>query len=281
MFRLVATDLDGTLLRSDKTISGETEQMLSSMCERGVLFVPSTGRTHMELPDPIMRVAQLRYAITCNGGGVYDFDEQRYIYSFTIDKALGVRVLKACASLPVYPTIVCNGNRHILTDARGKVSDYVIAKAAPGIVEKSHRSTDLVATLQETADGLQKAFLYSKDEKLTPLIVAELRNEFPELRITTSGPIYVEVNASGIDKGRALGLLCEHVGIPMEESIAFGDAANDLAMLRAAGCAVVPQNGTDEAKDVADIVCESCDDDGVRKTLERLANEGTLPALGL
>ena len=108
-YRLVAADLDNTLLRSDKTISPETDALLSSLYERGVYFVPSTGRTHVELPDPIRAVRDLRYAITCNGGGVYDFLEQRYIFSFAIDRELGERVLRFGETLPVYPTMVCEG----------------------------------------------------------------------------------------------------------------------------------------------------------------------------
>ena len=108
-FRLVAADLDGTLLRSDKTISPETDAVLSALYERSVYFVPSTGRTHIELPDPVKAVRDLRYAITCNGGGVYDFLERRYIFSFAIDRELGERVLRFGETLPVYPTMVCEG----------------------------------------------------------------------------------------------------------------------------------------------------------------------------
>ena len=275
-FRLVAADLDGTLLRSDKTISPETDAVLSALYERGVYFVPSTGRTHIELPDPVKAVRDLRYAITCNGGGVYDFQEQQYIFNFTIDKALGERVLRFAESLPVYPTMVCEGQRYIRTEADGKIAGYIVQRAAPGVVEKSKSSADLIAELAGMPSGLQKIFFYAKDAALTAEILAKLRAEFPELAVTTSGKIFVEVNAPGIDKGRTLRLLCGHLDIPIEESIAFGDAANDLAMLKAAGCAVVPENGTDEVKAVADLICESCNDDGVRKALQRLEVEGTL-----
>ena len=276
MFRLVATDLDGTLLRSDKTISKETENVLSSLYEKKILFVPSTGRAHKELPAPVRGIAHLRYAITCNGGGVYDFDEQRYIFNFTIDKELAERVLRFSESLPVYPSFVCNGERYILTEADGKIADYIIRRAAPGVVDIAHASRDLYATLKEMPAGLQKIFLYSKDDELTPDILSRLRDEFPQLFITTSGPVFIEINAAGIDKGKTLRLLCRHLDIPIEESIAFGDAANDLAMLKSAGCAIVPENGTAEAKAVADLFCESCNDDGVRKALMRLEKEGKL-----
>lgn len=275
-YRLVATDLDGTLLRPDKTISKETEAVLSSLHERDVIFVPSTGRTHVELPDPVKTVAYLRYAITCNGGGVYDFREKRYIFNFTIDRDLGRRVLRFAESLPVYPTMVCEGQRYIRTDADGKIADYIMQNAAPGVVEKSKGSRDLIADLQGMEAGLQKIFFYAKDPTLTEEILARIRAEFPELAVTTSGKIFVEVNAPGIDKGKTLRLLCGHLGIPVEESIAFGDAANDLAMLKAAGCAVVPENGTDEVKAVADLICESCSEDGVRKALTRMMEEGKL-----
>lgn len=276
MFRLVATDLDGTLLRSDKTISKEMQDLLSSLYDKHVFFVPTTGRSHKELPAPVRGVEHLRYAITCNGGGVYDFEEQRYICNFTIDKELGERVLRFSESLPVYPSFVCNGERYILTDEDGKIPDYVVKRAAAGVVDLAHASRDLYATLKEMPDGLQKIFLYSKDDELTSDILARLRYEFPGLFVTTSGPIFIEVNAPGIDKGKTLRLLCEHLDIPIEESIAFGDAANDLAMLRTAGCAVVPENGTDEAKALADLFCESCDDDGVRRALMRLEEEGKI-----
>ena len=221
-------------------------------------------------------VANLRYAITCNGGGVYDFLEQRYIYNFTIGRELGERVLKYAESLPVYPTMVCEGQRYIRTEADGKIADYIIRKAAPGIVEKSKGCRDLIAGLKELGTGLQKIFFYSKAPALTAEILTKLREAFPELAVTTSGAVFVEVNAPGIDKGKTLRLLCGHLDIPVEESIAFGDAANDLAMLKAAGCAVVPENGHDEVKAAADLICESCNDDGVRKALVRLEEEGKL-----
>lgn len=276
MFRLAATDLDGTLLKSDKTISKETEEALSSLYEKGVLFVPSTGRTHIELPDPVKNIANIRYAITCNGGGVYDFCEERYIFNHTIDRKLAEEVLEVCLTLPVYPTFVCEGRRYILTDENGRIADYVKSKAAPGIVDNATGCRDIIEAVRGMDTGLQKIFLYSKDPEATQSILLRLQKEFPKLSITTSGPLYVEINAPNIDKGKTLALLCEHLNIPIEESVAFGDAGNDIAMLETAGFAVVPEDGTDEAKAVADMLCESCDNDGVRKTLKRFEEEGRI-----
>ena len=83
MYRVVAADLDGTLLRSDKTVSEETIGELRRITEKGVFFIPSTGRTHRELPEALRKLPFLRYALCCNGGAVYDYLEQRKHYSWT------------------------------------------------------------------------------------------------------------------------------------------------------------------------------------------------------
>lgn len=119
-------------------------------------------------------------------------------------------------------------------------------------------------------NGVQKIMVYPAALDKKDYVIEELGRRFPELEITTSGPMYVEINAKGIDKGRTLKLLCEKLSMTIDNAIAFGDAGNDLAMLKAAGYAVVPENGTDEAKEFADMICPSCDDDGVRRALEEL-----------
>ncbi len=269
MFQLVATDLDGTLLKSDKTISQETKELLYRINEQGIWFVPSTGRTHAELPEIVRGLPFLRYAITCNGGGVYDYQKNCYIFNFTIEKNIAERVIEAIKKLPVYPTMVCEGARFIQADERGKVPEFVKKSAAAGIVEKATVSQDLVMSLHSSGREVQKFMLYPFGPERTEEVLKALQSEFPELFITTSGPLFVEVNAAGIDKGKTLKLLCEKLGIPIKKTIAFGDAANDIAMLKMAGYAVVPENGSDEVKAFADTICESCDEDGFRKELER------------
>lgn len=266
--RLVASDLDGTLLRSDKTISKETTELLYQLDDEGIVFVPSTGRAHTELPDVIRQLSFLRYAITCNGGGVYDYREEKYVFDFAIDKDPAREVLEYCNKLPVYPTIVYSGKRYIQSDETGGAPTFVKEHAAPGIVEGACITENLTNVIETVEGRVHKIMLYPFGNEEKDFVLKELKNRFPSLAITTSGPLFVEVNASGIDKGRTLGLLCEHLNIPIENTIAFGDAANDLAMLKAAGCAVVPENGTDEVKAIADRICPACDEDGFRKTLE-------------
>ena len=93
---------------------------------------------------------------------------------------------------------------------------------------------------------------------------------FPELVATTSVSNNIEINSVNAGKDKALLALAAHLGIPREDTVAFGDGTNDLAMIRAAGCGVAMANGHDEVKAAADLIADSCDEDGVARILETL-----------
>ncbi len=268
MYRLLAMDLDGTLLRSDKTISQPTEDLLTRLAGQGVYFVPCTGRTHIELPKVIRDLPFLNYAITTNGGGIYDYVNGKYICSFGIDNRTSLKVLEAADSWPVYHTMVCNGKRLMQADETGSIPEFVIKHAAKGVINTAIACPDLKQYLRDTGEDCQKILFYPVDAETGVEVIEKLREAFPELAITKSGPLFVEVNAQGIDKGRTLNLLCEHLGVDISETAAFGDAENDIPLLDAAALAVVTANGTEETKKHADMICDSCDNDGVRKALE-------------
>ena len=268
MYRLLAMDLDGTLLRSDKTISQQTVDILTSLAEQGVYFVPCTGRTHIELPKLIRDLPFLNYAITTNGGGIYDFINKKYICSFGIDNETAIRVFEQAENWPVYPSMVVNGARMIQADETGKIPEFVMKNAAKGIVATAVACPDLKQYLRDTGEDCQKILFYPADAETGIGVIEKLRAAFPELAITKSGPLFVEINARGIDKGKTLNLLCEHLGLDISETAAFGDAENDIPLLDAAALAVVTANGTEETKKHADMICDSCDNDGVRKALE-------------
>ena len=96
-----------------------------------------------------------------------------------------------------------------------------------------------------------------------------LSSRFPQLSVSSSGPLFIEINIKGVDKGKALTTFCEMMNIPIEESMAFGDAENDISMLDAAGLAIVMENGTPETRKHADLICPSNNDDGVAKVIEK------------
>jgi Cof subfamily protein (haloacid dehalogenase superfamily) len=270
MYRILACDLDGTLLRDDKTVSDETVSQLKRIDQKGVIFLPSTGRTHRELPVLLKELPFVRYALCCNGGAVYDYLENSYIYEDVIPYETALRVLEFVKRLPVYESVVVNGERIAKGDENDEVCEYIRNVAVKGILFNIKGAHDVKEAFAKRHQDAQKFLLYPAEGADKEGIMNEMRLAFPELEISSSGPKFIEVNIKGVDKGKALTNFCGLMGIPIEESIAFGDAENDISMLDAAGKAVVMENGTTEAKKHADLICPSNNDDGVRKCIEEL-----------
>jgi len=273
VYRLIATDLDGTLLKSDKTISKETIDTLITLDrDYNVVFLPSTGRTHRELPKTIMDLPFLRYALTVNGGGIYDFKNQKYIHQVTIPNDRCISVLDYVKDLPVHPSCVIEGKRYMAGTIDNEIDPYIVKVAAKGILPNATGYYDLKPAVKQTNCDVQKMLLYPDHAEDRDGIIQSLKSEFPDLSISSSGALFIEVNAKGIDKGVALNILCKQLNIPIDQTIAFGDAENDIPLLDAAGFAVVMSNGTEETKKHADEITDSCDQDGLRISLEKHFN---------
>ena len=270
MYRILACDLDGTLFRDDKTVSEETIAQLKRISAEGVIVLPSTGRTHRELPALLKDLPFIRYALCCNGGAVFDYVQDRYIYEDTIPYETALKVLEFVKTLPVYETVVVNGERIAKGDENDEICDYIRQVAVKGILFNFKGAHDVREAFAERHQNAQKMLLYPAENADKDQVMEQLREAFPELEVSSSGPKYIEVNIRGVDKGKALRDFCRMMEIPAEESIAFGDAENDISMLEAAGMAVVMANGTDETKKHADLICASNNDDGVARVIAEL-----------
>ena len=272
MYRVLACDLDGTLLRDDKTISEQTKEAIKRITDKGVIFLPSTGRTHRELPSLLNELPFLQYALCCNGGSVYDYRNDRYIYEDAIPHDLAVEVLEFVKSLPVYETVVVNGARIVKGDENDEICSYIRTVAVKGLLFNFTGAHDVKAAFARTGMDAQKFLLYLAEGADRDQVMRQLAERFPQLLISSSGPVFIEVNIKGVDKGKALRKFCELMNVPIDQSMAFGDAENDISMLEAAGKAVVMENGTPETKKHADVICPSNNDDGVRKVIEEIWN---------
>ena len=278
MYRVLACDLDGTLLRDDKTISDETRDALERAAASGAIFLPSTGRTHRELPPAIKDLPFVKYALCCNGGAVYNYVENRYIYENVIPYETALEVLEFVKILPVYESVVVNGERIVKGDENDEICEYIRKTAVKGILFNMKGAHDVKEAFAQRHMDAQKFLLYLDENADKEEVMNELKTRFPQLEVSSSGPRFIEVNIGGVDKGKALENFCELMNIPIEESMAFGDAENDISMLKAAGTAVVTENGTPETKEYADIICDSNNDDGVRKVIEEHLEDNNQPS---
>ena len=272
--RLIAFDLDGTLLDNEKRIPEENLRALYAAAERGVVLVPATGRILRGIPPALRELPFLRYYILSNGAEVCDAREGRTLYRGDIPLELTLRVMDYLDTLPVLYDCYQN-------DA-GWMSQAMYERAPAYFAREPHilklveqlriRVPDLKETLRGHGEGVQKIQFYFRpeDNALRLETLAHFSERFPELRATTSVSNNVEINSERAGKGNGLLALCGVLGIAPEDSMSFGDGTNDSSMLRAAGRGVAMGNADAEVRAAADAVCESNREAGVAKEIRRV-----------
>ena len=276
-YRLIAFDLDGTLLTSDKMISERTSRALQSAHERGVLLVPSTGRFFDGMPSVVKELPFIRYAITINGAVVYDRAEGRELSRTMIPYARAAEVYAFLDDYDlIYDCYDVNGG-YMTRAMQEKAPDYAPNEYYLERIYTWRKPVDDLKTfLAEQKKDVAKLQMFFRDMELREKLLRELPKHFPDLAVATSISNNIEVNHALATKGVALKNMAEALNIPIEATIAFGDDLNDSSMLEAAGLSVAMGNAKDEVKAIADIVTDDNDHDGVARVIEELEKANRL-----
>ena len=278
--RIVALDLDGTLLDSQKRLSERNRAALARAAEKGVLIVPTTGRFFGMMPPAIRDLPFVRYAITINGAQVYDRETDTALVrdEIPLETALGVMEILDRHDV-IYDCYRQNWG-WMTAALQDKAADYATNEHYLKMVREFRKPVpELKAHLRATAaDGdVQKIMLFSRrnDELRTKndeleAVREEITSRYPEIKVTSSTWNNIELNIRTAHKGNALKRFAEHLGFTLENCMAFGDGMNDFTMVEAAGMGVAMANAEPEVKRVAKIVTTSNDEDGVAAVLETL-----------
>ncbi len=273
-YKLIAFDLDGTLLHDDKTIGAETLCALDAAAEAGAWIVPATGRIFGGVPEPLRLRSFARYFILINGAQIRDAQRRETLASAEIPNELALRLMDYAAGLDVLYDCYKDDWGYASAALYERAADYI---TDPGILALFRRTRSAVPDLREylRADGgsIQKAQMHFRSLHERRRQLELLPRLFPELAVSTSVETNIELNIRAANKGDALRTLCAHLDIPLDETLAFGDGTNDLSMLRAAGLGVAMGNADFAVKAAADTVCDSNERDGVAKFIEQLLEE--------
>ena len=273
--RIIALDLDGTLLNSNKELSEANLAALERAARAGIEIVPTTGRFFDAMPEVIRNLPFLHYAITINGSEVADLRTGAVIYKAELPWEQSVEIM---ALLDKYPVIYdCyQGNEAFMTAAQKELIDTVVSSPhyRKMIRELRQPVAELKAFLTERKRGVQKVQFFTDHPDVRLKMLKELPTLFDDLSVSSSVSDNVEINQIHANKGEALVALAAHLGFKPEQTMAFGDGLNDLSMLEAAGVGVAMENACAEAKEAADWVAPSCDEDGVAAGIKRFCFGG-------
>ena len=254
-YKLIACDLDGTLLDPEGQVSEENLAAIHRLTERGVHFVPCTGRTLCELPDAVLSCPDIRYLIYSNG-------------AVTLDKAVGTRELCTVTSdlADRAFAIINRYDAHLAIRAGG------LYTAPQELTEEAFRHFNMYYThvdvLQKFATGVEN-FRQKLAELPLPEVISlffhseeEMHRCAGELRalggLTVAEPLpyNLEVFAENTGKGTALHSLADRLHIPYCETVGMGDSGNDISLLQSAGLALAVANATESLKAVCHrVIC--------------------------
>lgn len=266
--RLVASDLDGTLLNENKQVSQRNREALYRAAEKGILFVPSTGRIWRALPQDILELPFLRYAIVVNGSGVSDCVEDTSLFTAEIPCQDAVALCEYMRQWNTYYDCYMDGKGFVEQRYFDRRHEFCLPAFAELIGRTREPVEDLAEHIRRSGD-VQKLQMNFNDLELRRFIMDDLPKHFPQMVVTSALLNNLEVNIASATKGNALRRLCGHLGIDVAQTIAFGDGTNDISMLQAAGIGVAMANAPQEVKDAADRVTLTNEEDGIADFLEK------------
>lgn len=259
-YRLVATDLDGTLLRSDATVSQGSRDVLAAVAAKGAAHIVVTGRSVPWTRHVLDDLGYTGLAVCGQGAQVYDAAAGRLLTSVTLDRQLAALAL-AKIEAEVGPLAVA-------ASRDGLSGDVLIG---PGYVYNPELPVIHIGGADELwAEPINKLYIQHPeltDDELT-LAAGDVAGDL--VGATMAGAGIVELLPLGLSKATGLSLAARRLGVPAAETIAFGDMPNDIPMLAWAGYGVAMANAHPELKQVADEVTASNDEDGIALVLDRL-----------
>ncbi|GIE96511.1 Cof-type HAD-IIB family hydrolase [Paractinoplanes rishiriensis] len=260
--KLIATDLDGTLVRSDDTVSAYTHEVLDRVRAAGIRIVGATGRgprlTSLTRND--IRVAD--FLVLAQGGWVLDQAESTYLRQSRLSGPALAEVLAALETEVGRLSVMIEALEH---DDAPLWGDYDPTWRYPVVLEQRPRAACL------TGDVI-KAFARSIDYQVDDLLaVAERIVPADVASVTQAGLDYVEICPANVNKGTGLSVVAEAVGVDPADVLVFGDMPNDLPMFAWAGWGrVAVANAHPALLEVADEVTLTNDQDGVAVYLDKL-----------
>ncbi|MGL4570524.1 MAG: Cof-type HAD-IIB family hydrolase [Clostridium sp.] len=264
MYKLLAIDMDGTLLNSDRTISKINKEAIKKAIEKGVKVVITSGRGLKGLDnflDEVNLRGENQYLIANNGGTIYrtsDFECIFYkglkgidfIKSHTLSKEFGLNMIGYTHEGAIAPEE---------NDFTRFETEYVGTPV---------KIIDINSDIKED-DEITKV-LFSQTEELLSKKMLEIPKEFyDEYNVVKTMPILLEVMDKDCNKGYGLKVLADKLGIKREEIICIGDQANDIEMITFAGVGIAMGNAIHELKDIAQYITSDNDNNGVAKAIEK------------
>ena len=266
--KLVAVDVDGTLLNSNNEITPAVMSAIQSAAEAGIQVALATGRAPVECRLVLDALPELRYLICYTGAVVYDRQEDRRLHECLLSAEEGrffYRLFRDCDCI----ISLFSGGRVYNSLRQMQHFDRICTPVYRPLYEQTHvllpDMDDFMETLNTPVEKIYVPFASAEEREKAYAQVKGL-----PYFITNAGFVDIEIMNRSTNKGVALHALARKLGLQRNEVLAVGDSLNDRDMLEEAGISVVMANGNETLKKQADLVAPSNDENGVAWILHRV-----------
>ena len=269
---IIASDLDGTLLKSNTDISEENLHAIERLAQKGAKIILLTGRTLYEVPKELRTCKGVEYIVFSNGAGIYH-REKGIIEYRTISNETAFKIYKVLNEYKTFIELYTNGAPYVETaDFSQKSFEYykIDSQFIPEMY-KSRRTCDSIKDLIFDLDFKTEMFdVFFRNQDERSECYERLKKEFDEIEITTSMTNNLEIMLKDINKGSALRELCQIAGFDIKDVTVVGDSKNDLTAFNTEAKKYAVANACEEIKALADkIICSN--DENIMCYIEREA----------
>lgn len=265
-FKLIALDMDGTLLTTQETILKETITDIRSAVAQGKIVVLCTGRGIPELLDYRELFAFVRYAITLSGALIYDFWEDRCLLFHGISQSVSLKIIRIAETHDAMVHFYTKRELIVEKTQRERLTTYHISEYDLFLRQYARIVTNMKAEI----------LLYKCFPKINIFFQSEMdrQNAFKQLAklplsISFAGNLVLELSPKHTTKGSGLQFLAKHLQIPIEDTIAVGDSDNDRHVLETAGLSIAMGNAEPNILLLADCVTSDNDHNGAGEAIQK------------
>jgi len=268
-YKLIVTDMDGTLLGSDHKISEENKEALKMAMDKGIKVAIATGRIYTSARNYARLLGINTPIIACNGAIIREEETGNVIYEDKIEYDTCTKIVDLLDEYNLYYQFYTDDTLFCKELSHSSLRYYEFNKSLPKDMRINIVTSNNIKEVIKDKDILKVIVIEEKNKDILNKIKEDLKN-ISNIEICSSWHNNIEIMNKGVNKGHAVKRLAEFLGVDQKHVITFGDNYNDLSMIEFAGMGVAMGNAENLVKEKANYITDKNTENGVAKALNKL-----------